>query len=75
VDLDLVTGLQNERGERGRAAACAKSTLEALGYICEEIEHEHLQETDVNAMLTAIVQGMRKEEGATRSGSPRPTRW
>lgn len=56
----LVTDLQNNMatGDPGKR----QSTLEALGYICEEIEHEHLQEADVNAMLTAIVQGMRKEE-------------
>ena len=39
-----------------------QATLEALGYVCEEVEHEHLEEAEVNAMLTAVVQGMRKEE-------------
>ena len=63
----LVTDLQNNMatGDPGKR----QSTLEALGYICEEIEHEHLQEADVNAMLTAIVQGMRRRRRATRSAS------
>jgi importin subunit beta-1 len=38
-----------------------ESTLEALGYICEEIEPHVIQEKS-NQILTAVVQGMRKEE-------------
>jgi importin subunit beta-1 len=38
-----------------------ESTLEALGYICEEIEPQVIQEKS-NQILTAVVQGMRKEE-------------
>ncbi|PWA28966.1 hypothetical protein CCH79_00019822 [Gambusia affinis] len=38
-----------------------ESTLEAIGYICQDIDPEQLQET-ANQILTAIIQGMRKEE-------------
>ena len=38
------------------------STLQSLGYVCEEIKSTDLGQQQVNAMLTAIVQGMRKEE-------------
>lgn len=38
-----------------------ESTLEAIGYICQDIEPEQLQENG-NQILTAIIQGMRKEE-------------
>ncbi len=50
-------------GAGGTGAASphlTQSSLEALGYICEEIEPEVL-EAQANLILTAVVQGMRKE--------------
>ncbi|XP_033101755.1 importin subunit beta-1-like [Anneissia japonica] len=38
-----------------------ESTLEAIGYICQDIEPHHLAGNS-NEILTAIMQGMRKEE-------------
>jgi importin subunit beta-1 len=38
-----------------------ESTLEAIGYICQDIEPEILQPQS-NEILTAIVHGMKKEE-------------
>ncbi|KAL4428164.1 hypothetical protein ABPG75_002253 [Micractinium tetrahymenae] len=41
-----------------------QSTLEALGYTCEELgnlEEDYLSQQEVNSILTAVVQGMRKE--------------
>ncbi|KAG8566167.1 hypothetical protein GDO81_013127 [Engystomops pustulosus] len=38
-----------------------ESTLEAIGYICQDIDPEQLQHKS-NEILTAIIQGMRKEE-------------
>uniref|UniRef100_A0A2K5PJD0 Importin N-terminal domain-containing protein n=1 Tax=Cebus imitator TaxID=2715852 RepID=A0A2K5PJD0_CEBIM len=38
-----------------------ESTLEAIGYICQDIDPEQLQDKS-NEILTAIIQGMRKEE-------------
>eukprot|EP01100_Stratorugosa_tubuloviscum_P014734 TRINITY_DN8037_c3_g1_i1.p1 TRINITY_DN8037_c3_g1~~TRINITY_DN8037_c3_g1_i1.p1 ORF type:complete len:852 (-),score=411.08 TRINITY_DN8037_c3_g1_i1:39-2594(-) len=40
-----------------------QSTLETLGYICEEIPPDVVRDK-VNLILTAIVQGMRKENGS-----------
>ena len=59
---DLVTGLQSNVANAGAPAGLRQATLEALGYICEEIDADHLSEGEVNAMLTAIFSGMRKEE-------------
>ncbi|XP_014663042.1 PREDICTED: importin subunit beta-1-like [Priapulus caudatus] len=38
-----------------------EATLEAIGYLCQEIEPDHLA-TQSNEILTAIVHGMKKEE-------------
>lgn len=38
-----------------------QSTLETLGYICEEIDPDAIKDKS-NQILTAVVQGMRKEE-------------
>ncbi|KAJ8019665.1 Importin subunit beta-1 [Holothuria leucospilota] len=38
-----------------------EASLEAIGYICQDIEQEHIQKYS-NMILTAIVQGVRKEE-------------
>ena len=59
---DLVQNLQANVANAAGPPGLRQATLEALGYVCEEVEHEHLEEAQVNAMLTAIVQGMRKEE-------------
>ena len=43
------------------------STLEALGYVCEELgnlDEDYLEQSEVNSILTAVAQGMRKEEGS-----------
>mmetsp|Transcript_14784 Transcript_14784/g.31758 ORF Transcript_14784/g.31758 Transcript_14784/m.31758 type:complete len:862 (-) Transcript_14784:329-2914(-) len=39
-----------------------QSTLEALGYSCEELNAVGLEQGVVDSILTAVVQGMRKEE-------------
>lgn len=38
-----------------------EASLEAIGYICQDIEQQHIQ-AHSNKILTAIVQGVRKEE-------------
>lgn len=43
------------------------STMEALGYVCEELgnlDEDYLEQAEVNSILTAVAQGMRKEEGS-----------
>ncbi|KAL1549108.1 Importin subunit beta-1 [Salvia divinorum] len=45
-----------------RPALLKQATLEALGYVCEEISDEDLVQDEVNAVLTAVVQGMNVSE-------------
>ncbi|EAY89607.1 hypothetical protein OsI_11135 [Oryza sativa Indica Group] len=45
------------------APPCLKqATLDCLGYVCEEISPEDLEQDQVNAVLTAVVQGMNHVE-------------
>lgn len=39
-----------------------QATLEALGYVCEEVSAEILAQEQVNSILTAVVQGMNASE-------------
>ncbi|CAM6021767.1 unnamed protein product [Sphagnum balticum] len=39
-----------------------QATLETLGYVCEEVSAEILAQEQVNAILTAVVQGMNASE-------------
>ncbi|CAA2967357.1 importin subunit beta-1-like [Olea europaea subsp. europaea] len=43
-------------------ASLKQATLETLGYVCEEISHHDLVQDEVNAILTAVVQGMNVTE-------------
>ena len=47
------------------SASLRTATLEALGYVCEEMgrrDDDVLEQDAVNAVLTAVVAGMRREE-------------
>ena len=57
---DLIQGLVNNVTTSGNDPL-RQSSLEALGYICEEIETAAL-EPQSNLILTAVVHGMRKDE-------------
>ncbi|CAJ2667511.1 unnamed protein product [Trifolium pratense] len=39
-----------------------QATLETLGYLCEEVSHEVVDQDQVNKILTAVVQGMNSSE-------------
>ncbi|CAN6467332.1 unnamed protein product [Victoria cruziana] len=39
-----------------------QATLETLGYVCEEISPQDLEQDQVNSVLTAVVQGMSQNE-------------
>lgn len=39
-----------------------QATLETLGYVCEEVSYKDLEQNEVNAVLTAVVQGMTQSE-------------
>ena len=57
---ELIQGLVNNVTTSGNDPL-RQSSLEALGYICEEIETAAL-EPQSNLILTAVVHGMRKDE-------------
>jgi len=40
-----------------------ESTLQAIGYICQDVEHRWMEES-ANEILTAIVHGMRRDEAS-----------
>jgi hypothetical protein len=42
--------------------------LEALGFVCEGLDHRALEQAQVNVVLTAVVAGMAKEQEAATLG-------
>ncbi|KAF8098800.1 hypothetical protein N665_0257s0014 [Sinapis alba] len=61
---ELVGSLLNNMTQQGSPAHLKQSTLETLGYVCEEISHHDLLQDEVNSVLTAVVQGMNQSENA-----------
>ncbi|CAN8270012.1 unnamed protein product [Cochlearia groenlandica] len=61
---ELVGSLLNNMTQQDSPAPLKQSTLETLGYVCEEISHHDLVQDEVNSVLTAVVQGM------NQSGNP-----
>lgn len=59
---DLIRSLLNNMTQQDSLAALKQATLETLGYVCEEISHQDLVQDEVNAVLTAVVQGMNLAE-------------
>ncbi|XP_022745914.1 importin subunit beta-1-like [Durio zibethinus] len=59
---ELIGLLLNNMTQQDRPAALKQATLETLGYVCEEISHQDLIQDEVNAVLTAVVQGMNLTE-------------
>ncbi|KAJ9548981.1 hypothetical protein OSB04_021524 [Centaurea solstitialis] len=59
---DLISSLLGNMTQQDRPASLKQSTLEALGYVCEEISHNDLVQDEVNSVLTAVVQGMNVTE-------------
>ncbi|XP_072974706.1 importin subunit beta-1-like [Typha angustifolia] len=58
---ELIGKLLNNMTQQD-APSLKQATLEALGYVCEEIAPEDLEQDQVNAVLTAVVQGMSQME-------------
>ncbi|XP_077997215.1 importin subunit beta-1-like [Glandiceps talaboti] len=58
---DLITTMVQNVTSPTSTESLKESTLEAIGYMCQDMEPEHLAHKS-NEILTAIVQGMRKEE-------------
>ncbi|PIK60928.1 putative importin subunit beta-1 [Apostichopus japonicus] len=65
--IDQLVKNVSELGERTPEAYdnIKEASLEAIGYICQDIEQEYIQ-IHSNKILTAIVQGVRKEEENNR---------
>jgi len=59
---ELIGCLLNNMTQQDKPAGLKQATLETLGYVCEEISHEDLVQDEVNAVLTAVVQGMNLAE-------------
>ena len=47
---------------QGAPESLKQATLETLGCVCEEVSYEDLEQDQVNAVLTAVVQGMTQPE-------------
>lgn len=62
---ELVNSLLSNMNVQPPNPGMRSSTMEALGYVCEELgalDEDYLEQTEVNSILTAVAQGMRKEE-------------
>ncbi|KAL3830191.1 hypothetical protein ACJIZ3_018993 [Penstemon smallii] len=59
---ELVGSLLANMTQLDKPASLKQSTLETLGYVCEEISNEDLVQDEVNSVLTAVVQGMNVSE-------------
>jgi importin subunit beta-1 len=62
---DLIPNLLSNANSPQAPAGLKHATLEALGYVCEELgafEEDYIDQEQVNSMLTAVVAGMRPEE-------------
>jgi len=58
---DLISSLQS--GAQGAGGGAAKqASLEALGFLCEEVDADDLDQNDVNGVLTAVVSAMGNAE-------------
>lgn len=60
----LIGTLLANMTQRDSPAGLKQATLEALGYVCEEISHTDLEQAEVNNVLTAVVQGMNFSENS-----------
>lgn len=62
---ELIPSLLNNANTPSNPAGLRHATLEALGYVCEELgalDEDYLTAEQVNAILTAVVAGMRPDE-------------
>lgn len=55
---DLIERLLINMKQQGASESLKQATLETLGYVCEEVSYKDLEQEQVNAVLTAVVQGM-----------------
>ncbi|XP_058075079.1 importin subunit beta-1-like [Magnolia sinica] len=55
---ELIGCLLSNMTQQEKPASLKQATLETLGYVCEEISSQDLEQDQVNSVLTAVVQGM-----------------
>ncbi|XP_077213821.1 importin subunit beta-1-like [Tasmannia lanceolata] len=55
---ELIGCLLSNMTHQEDLASLKQATLETLGYVCEEISPQDLEQEQVNSVLTAVVQGM-----------------
>lgn len=55
--LEVISQLLSNMSQQG-PPALQQATLETLGYVCEEISPQDLEQDQVNAILTAVAHGM-----------------
>ncbi|GAB4834003.1 Importin subunit beta-1 [Ancistrocladus abbreviatus] len=55
---DLIGSLLNNMTRQDSPDILKQATLETLGYVCEELPYQKLDQEEVNSILTAVVQGM-----------------
>ncbi|XP_064598231.1 importin subunit beta-1-like [Liolophura sinensis] len=60
--LELVPELTSIVTKPNSTEMMKEATLEAIGYICQDIQDPDILQAQANAILTAIVHGMKKEE-------------
>jgi len=59
---NLIGRLLSNMERQGAPESLKQATLETLGCVCEEVSYEDLEQDQVNAVLTAVVQGMTQPE-------------
>ena len=59
---NLIGRLLSNMQQQGAPESLKQATLETLGYVCEEVSYKDLEQDQVNAVLTAVVQGMTQPE-------------
>jgi len=59
----LVSTLVQNVTNQASTEMMKESTLQAIGYICQDVEHRWMEES-ANEILTAIVHGMRRDEAS-----------
>uniref|UniRef100_A0ACD5XEX3 Uncharacterized protein n=1 Tax=Avena sativa TaxID=4498 RepID=A0ACD5XEX3_AVESA len=55
---ELIVNLLGNMTKPDAPPSLKQATLDAIGYVCEEISPQDLEQDQVNAVLTAVVQGM-----------------
>lgn len=61
---ELIINLLSNMTKHDAPSSLKQATLDAIGYVCEEISPSDLEQDQVNAVLTAVVQGMNHVENS-----------